>query len=126
MVCQSTSNIISATIISYETDLMHIFLIYFRITLTKANLTRLCHHIIFPYHSCRAKFDLPSPSAVCSHPLARLSVPTHNAQPDNEMTLKKKGNIRAFSSYGQGSGYDRTVRLVAVRRLRIINIMIGM
>ena len=53
-------------------------------------------------------------------------MPTHNANPRSLAALRQStGHAHPFASYGQQSGYDKTVKLVAVRRLRIINIMIG-
>ena len=76
--------------------------------------------------SYRGRNDLPPPTAVCSDPLTRLAVPTHNANPRSLAALRQStGHAHPFASYGQQSGYDKSVKLVAVRRLRIINMMIG-
>ena len=60
-----------------------------------------------------------SPNAFHPDPIARLSAPTHNTTPQ----APKHQNT--FTGYGQGCGYDRRKGLIAVRRLRIINTLIG-
>lgn len=102
------------------------FCLFFHLchALTVSILSMSCFYYFLIYF--RGRNDLPSPTAVCSDPLTRLSVPTHNAHPRSLAALRQStGHSHPFASYGQESGYDKNVKLVAVRRLRIINMMIG-
>lgn len=82
--------------------------------------------------------SIPCPSSLCPDPIGRLSRPTHNSTQQsfssnnttttrshiNNYNSNDNKNHHKFISYGQGSVYNKRKKLIAVRRLRIINMMI--